>query len=230
MYIKWNYLGCFLAVLCPYRWCQSTNNLPFDGFSWEVKGSIGNSNATVWPQEWLPEIMLLGHLTVGSITHISHGDNKAQKSVPWLFLATRALCSARCSPAARGSFPSRPHASGGKGPQSTGLAVLGLCQGIKLKRERINMSPRKREIEEGWGFRFVNFDGITSLCIKTLSNFGQDWWVKFAQIWTLEGLLNSQQFKNLKSWVGVALQAGQLSSGAGNIRAERRSVNAWESG
>lgn len=141
------------------------------------------------------KISLEGELTVGSITHRHLGDNITWKSVLRLFLATWTLCCPGCSWAARGSFSSHPHASGRKRPQSLGLVLLGLSQGSKLKRESVNMSPRKRETEEEWWFRFVDFSGITSLCIKALSNFGQDWWDRFAQIWTLAGLLNSQKFK-----------------------------------
>lgn len=164
-----------------------------------LAGRSGALQVTAMPQFGLrsgfQKILLQGKL----ITHILQGDNKTWKSVPCLFLATWILCCSGCSPAARGSFSSHPHASGVKRPQSLGLLLLGLSQGSKLKRERINMSPRKRESEEGWQFRFVDFSGITSLCIKTLSNFGQDWWDRSAQIWTLAGLLNSQQFKIWKA-------------------------------
>lgn len=129
-----------------------------------------------------------------------------------------------CSPAARGSFSSHPHASGGKGPQSLDLVLLGLSQGSKLKRERATMSPRKGGAEEAWQFRFVDFGGITYLCIwsRLMRQICPDLNIhRFAQL---------SAAQNLKSWVAVALQAGQLSSGTGNTRTEHRSVNAWESG
>lgn len=157
VYIKWNYLGCFLAFLCPYQWCQSTNNLPLYGFSWEVRGSVGVSNASLASGVTSRKYCYRGNsqweallpYTMEIIKHgsLCHGSFRLHEPFAILgfalgFFSLLPSCKAQLF------FPSS--CLRWEGTWISGPVLLGLPQGTKLKRERIIMSPIKREAEEGW--------------------------------------------------------------------------------